>query len=1053
MSIYELLNELKEFAGTIQRMNSDHSHNLQKIEQERRSSLSSNDRDKENIENELLKVQNLIAGLEKQILSQVEKNFTNNAYDELTSLLSYFNLQFEHSREVSLEKLKADLSEAYIKKSVFENKSIPDTLRQKSSIEEMFAQKQAIEVERFEKQKESLISKLRVDYGLLRKVCVENYSIGSIPQIASKVPEEINIGNILLASNSELKAALNEDPLKLPLVLDLKNTDSKLGGNLVIKIKTEDVYAEALERIMVGTAMRYLESFPCGSLKIGIFSSVFSSLQKLNAFNSAISKGGISILPQAVTNQQNFSSLLSAIKMRGDIINQKLLENECLDIYGLYNKGINTEPYQLIILQDSFREMSEENLRELYGCLTGYYRCGIRFIIIDTFEDEIYKNKSPLFKKTLAQILELCHNYSFNGGAVRDRNGYSIDLASVTNNINQQSVYDFCKKYCEEIGKKKSSSVSYEQINFGSDEESKRDWSSISIPVGLDEPNIWRIELNCLQKPPIANLVIGVPGTGKSTLIDSMILNGAIKYSPDELIFQSLDFKDGISSSAYTMDECKIPHVKVVSQNNKPEEASIILSNIMLESERRNEKFKELSKESGKQIKNIAEYNELVSTNKFNRKNMPRLVIVVDECQYLFEDEILAKMCEDIVRKCRAQGIHLILATQTLSRKMWSTIKFVDGRYCFEIAKDDAEQLLARKYVPMISTEVPKGSYMAFASNNSGLDCQKIKIAYDGGNMAKYAKKICNKWSDYQVDVVEIGDKSALYESVSSFKEKFGALSTNDELVVPLGENYTDHSLVTARFRSEKQSSMLLMGTNQVISDSICSSVLLAAQCRNLETYVIDASQLQSLRNFEKYFDNTNKVFISDEKDYLNYLSKVYQIYDERIGNVRKLYSPVVFIINAAQYITDLSNDAKYVGLQNEPLSKPILSDNPIERLRQQQLSRNTITSNKSDLNVLGKSTLFNLISNAYKVNIFICLSIDSIMATNDMGDLVFGFQQRNILRNNNYKILFNDNSDSKNIMEDMFKEKMLNGLNENMAFVSEKQHTYSKFRVIQYEM
>ena len=163
---------------------------------------------------------------------------------------------------------------------------------------------------------------------------------------------------------------------------------------------------------------------------------------------------------------------------------------------------------------------------------------------------------------------------------------------------------------------------------------------------------------------------------------------------------------------------------------------------------------------------------------------MPRLVIVIDECQWLFDDEVLAKQCETIVRKCRAQGIHLILATQSLSRKMWNTIKFIDGRYCFEIVKEDAEQLLDRKYVPLIKTDVPKGSYMAFASNDYGQTARKIKMAFYGKNadnsdrMSEYAEKIREKWSDYPIDMFVVGNKSPCPIPQNGFIDKAKQLKT-----------------------------------------------------------------------------------------------------------------------------------------------------------------------------------------------------------------------------------------------------------------------------------
>ena len=111
-------------------------------------------------------------------------------------------------------------------------------------------------------------------------------------------------------------------------------------------------------------------------------------------------------------------------------------------------------------------------------------------------------------------------------------------------------------------------------------------------------------------------------------------------------------------------------------------------------------------------------------------------------------------------------------------------------------------------------------------------------------------------------------------------------------------------------------------------------------------------------------------------------------------------------------------------------------------------LASRQATSNTAQISISGKEALFNLISNAYKVNIFICMSLDSVTVYSDNGEAVFSYQHRNILKMSDYKILVeNVSSDVKNIMEDSFKEKMMADFGPNMAFMSEKQQGFSKFR------
>ncbi len=994
-----------------------------------------------------------VAEVKKNLKSKIIIECQRKAYEAYGEIISTFDLadtliSKDTISNKTIQDLKSELLSLLRRVKEINEKLIPQLEAEKENRNKQYKS----DVEKIQYETKEKIDKIRIP---LKKDYLENvehnavdFNNASMPNKSEDLPSYVTIGNYIVQSNNELKDICNENPILLPIDLDTKN-----NGNIIVKIDSNHLYDnnQQIEKIITGLAMRYIESFPSGHLKLGIYSSSLTSFGRLSALFTAAARGKISILEESCKTKEQFSKLLLSISQKGEMINSKLLENGCTDLYELYDKDIKTEDFQLVIVHDAFKEMTIENINQFHGCVSELSKCGIRFIIVDDFNEELYKNKPSSFMNKLNQILECGNVFNINNLLIKDSNGNSCNLISC-NDISQQKIYEFINTYCNYSSENKAPYLSYEKVGFGKYESDKSNFESIIIPVALSAPDVWNIEFDIVGKSPNANLIVGIPGTGKSTLIDSLIMNGSMKYSPDELTFQLLDFKDGISSSVYTMEECKIPHVKVVSQNNKPEEAEIILSNILAESERRNKEFMSLRDETNEAIRNIVEYNKLVSSGKYNRKNMPRLIIVIDECQYLFEEESLAKKCQDIVRKCRSQGIHLILATQTLSHKMWNTIKFVEGIYCFEIAKDDAEQLLDRKYVSLISSEIPKGSYMAFASNNNGHDCSKIKIAFDGGNTSKYSARIRNKWSDYKIDLVTIGDKS---QKVINKRNYISLISELKDKEIPLGENYNDHRTLSISY--EKKRPMFLAGTNQKAADSILELVTLTAAVKGITTYLIDASADQELNKFAKEQAN-DYFFVGDEKNYIEYLHIIYKLYKEREINLRAENKPIFFIVNSLQNIVDFLNNRK-----EDSFDESNLTDDSSAKIDYSKLSMKEIIAlskkkqsnqSSSGITVFGRETLVPfLMSNAYKANIFICVSLDSVSLTNDSGEQVFGYSHRNIIRTSDFKILYpNCNSDIRNIMDDSFKEKMLNGLSENMAFMSFEQREFYKFRFFQLE-
>ena len=833
-----LVNDLMDFSARIKKINTSLSGEINAIKEKYSEIITKKFGELKKLEDRISEIEKQIESTRGQVKERVLFELQKDFYDKNGALLSYFDISpVSAPTTQSIKELKAVLKELFGRLNELKGKINNDFAiveNEKRLLEsEQDAEIQAL-TQKCEEKKKNYKDTISARYEQAKAMCIVDYNNASQPQKATQIPEYLSVGNCILPTNNELAEITDDQELKIPYEIDARNS-----GNIVLKIDTSgfDTFDSFLENTILGLTMNYIESFPSGSIKVGICSSYFSSMQKLNALYSSIVKGGFSITGEACTNQQRFNSLLNTVENRSNLISAKLLENNCFDLNSLYEKGIKTEQYQLVVVHDMLQSLTEENLRAFYGCIKGLHHCGVRFIIIDDFSEEIYKNKSAAYRNVLSQILSTCQTFELKDNLFVDKNGYVVELRKISDAMQMQHVYDFGGKYCENSKENKSPYITYERIGFGAtNTDSSTNYESIVIPVAVNEPNVWEIEFSCVlnssHPTPIANLIVGNPGTGKSSLIDSMIMNGAMKYSPDEVLFQLLDFKDGASSSVYTMENCKIPHVKVVSEENKPEEAEIILSSILAESTERNKEFKRLGNKIGSPIKNIAEYNRFVSSNSSYGKNMPRLIIVIDECQYLFEEESLAKKCEDIVRKCRSQGIHLVLATQTLSHKMSKTVQFVDGRYCFEIDKDHAAELLDKKYASSIASEVPKGSFMAYASNNSGHICEKIKIAWEGkikdangedvSKLQEYAQQIRDKWEKYPINVIRVGDKTPLRID----KEKFCSM-LDGGLKVPLGENYVDHSIKFIEYENSRP--LIVVGTNQHAHDSILSSVILSA--------------------------------------------------------------------------------------------------------------------------------------------------------------------------------------------------------------------------------
>lgn len=166
------------------------------------------------------------------------------------------------------------------------------------------------------------------------------------------------------------------------------------------------------------------------------------------------------------------------------------------------------------------------------------------------------------------------------------------------------------------------------------------------------------------ENPPHPNVLIGgAVGQGKSNLLLDIIYSLAARYSPDELSMLLLDYKQGLEFHRFAPDaegRGWLPHVKVLSLESDQEFGVAVLRHVTEELERRSRLFKEAGAPS------IGAYRRATGLA------VPRMLVIIDEFHALFEgdddlvDQAVA-LLEAIAKQGRAYGIHLLLASQTIS--------------------------------------------------------------------------------------------------------------------------------------------------------------------------------------------------------------------------------------------------------------------------------------------------------------------------------------------------------------------------------------------------
>ncbi|MCC6189035.1 MAG: hypothetical protein IT318_08365 [Anaerolineales bacterium] len=208
----------------------------------------------------------------------------------------------------------------------------------------------------------------------------------------------------------------------------------------------------------------------------------------------------------------------------------------------------------------------------------------------------------------------------------------------------------------------------------------------IRVPIGKRGPASVQ-DFVLREEEHYAALIVGRSGYGKSNLLQVIVDTICVTYSPDEVELYLIDFKQ-VTFQVYA--RYKIPHAPIIAVNADREFAVSVLRKLDQEVTARAELFSQHDEEK------LSEYRRATG------HMVPRVVLIVDECQELFHDDSLGReadlIIERIVRLGRALGVHVVLSSQSLrgSTSMSSVTKdLIPIRIALQCSDADARFVMS----------------------------------------------------------------------------------------------------------------------------------------------------------------------------------------------------------------------------------------------------------------------------------------------------------------------------------------------------------------------
>jgi len=422
----------------------------------------------------------------------------------------------------------------------------------------------------------------------------------------------------------------------------------------------ENFAVRMMNQILLGCLL----TMPKGSVRINFINPSLSN--KSSFLSSKLPLNLCRVLVEKKEIQELSASLVTRIK--------DVLKN---------GKKINDGDvkYEMVVLLDypyKFDDITED----LRIIIEQGQQAGINFIILNDLRQKL-NNDSTFDVLTLKE--RLFHEPdAFDNAKSED---FDKSLCSTYQLCDQTSLLDACIDY---LNSEEDAAIDAGTTEDVEDTEYVQAEKGLSVPIGKPV-NQKTMEFSLGQDGHVHSFIIGRSGTGKSVLLHDIIIEAIHKYSPEDLQLYLLDCKiGGVEFNQYQ----NIKHVRALLVDNS--DILIILEILRDLAEQMKDRGRRL-RDAG--VTKIDDYNATHPDEK-----MSRIWVLIDECHVIFEQNSMSErrlrneiieIITKIATEGRNQGIHLIMATQTLANADIPTaiLNNITDRYALNCATIDAEKM------------------------------------------------------------------------------------------------------------------------------------------------------------------------------------------------------------------------------------------------------------------------------------------------------------------------------------------------------------------------
>lgn len=334
-----------------------------------------------------------------------------------------------------------------------------------------------------------------------------------------------------------------------------------------------------------------------------------------------------------------------------------------------YNKsaGKNAEPLRFLIIMDFPRHFTSSALDKLESIVTNGPSTGV-FALIAGDTAAMKESLDPAVQRIRDKmnVVTLYEDCFFTSDIVKQRALRFMPMPCASDS----DAIDTVKKIGEGIRQAERIVINTDDVYESEMRMMSYDASNgISVPIGLEGANK-RVELKLggVSEGGRARsyhaMVGGTIGSGKSSMLHNIIQGILMSYSPTEVQMYLVDMKEGVEFKRYAR-HMGLKNLRVVAIDAEKEFGLAVLQELANEQWLRGQRFKETGTDR------IESYNQKMRDENRMDEIMPRLVVIMDEIQWMFDkaDNPTTQECARLLESLilmggSAFGIQIILATQ-----------------------------------------------------------------------------------------------------------------------------------------------------------------------------------------------------------------------------------------------------------------------------------------------------------------------------------------------------------------------------------------------------